>query len=109
MLNENELGKMLSAPGVIALVMAAVRFMLVGKRESPWAVLGFLIGAGYLAYLAGPYMAVNGYTAEEISLVSAAIGFAIPNIFMGLIEFTRKFKDDPIGFIAEIIKRVGKK
>lgn len=109
MLEDEEVRKLLSAPAVIALSMAAIRFMLTGGRESPLRVLGFLVGAAYLAYLLGPYMADNDWSPAEISLASAAIGFVIPNIAMGVIELSKRIKDDPAGFLVDILKRFSKK
>lgn len=108
-MDNNELRNWLSAPAVIALVMASVRFMVTGNKEHPLLVLGHLVGAGYLAYLTGPYMAEHGYTVAEISLASAAIGFVIPNILLGILILAKKFKDDPAGFVADILARFAKK
>lgn len=109
MVNDEEIRKVLAAPGVVALIMASLRFMLTGNKESPWRVIAYLVGAGYLAYLAGPYMEAQGYTAEEIALAAAAIGFVIPNLLMGLIELTKRFKDDPAGLLIDILSRFRRK
>lgn len=108
-MDENEIRKVLSAPAVVALIMASVRFMLTGNKESPIIVLGYLVGAGFLAYLAGPWMQENHYTPGQIGLACAAIGFLGPNLAAGLLALGRKFKDDPAGFIADILARVGRK
>lgn len=108
-MDDNEVRKILSTPGVIALTAAAIRFMLMGGRESPVRIVGYLLAAGGLAYLAGPYLALKGYPAEEIALASAAIGFVIPNILMGILNLVQRFKDDPMGFIVDVLKRFGKK
>ena len=108
-MDNDDIRKVLSAPGVIALVMAAVRFMLTGNKESPWLVLGYLIGAGYIAFLAGPYMELRGYKTEEIALASAAIGFAIPNLLMGVVTLARQFKDDPVGLLIKLLQGLRKK
>lgn len=108
-MDTEEIRKWLSAPGVIALTAAAVRFMITGGRETPLRVIGYLIAAGMLAWLLGPYMAKRDYGAEEIALASCALGFVIPNLLGGLINLGAQFKKDPAGFLIDMLSRFKKK
>lgn len=108
-MDTDELRKWVSAPGVIALTAAAVRFMITGGRESPFRVIGYLIAAGMLAWLLGPYMAKHDYGPEEIALASMAIGFLIPNVLGGLIAMGVAFKKDPAGVLIDILTRFKRK
>lgn len=108
-MDTDEVRKWLSAPGVIALTAAAVRFMITGGRETPIRVIGYLIAAGMLAWLAGPYMAKRGYAAEEIALAAALIGFVIPNVLAGIISLSAQFKKDPAGFLIDVLSRFKRK
>lgn len=108
-MDTEELRKWVSAPGVIALIAAAVRFMITGGRETPLRVIGYLIAAGMLAWLLGPYMAKKGYDAEEIALAACALGFIIPNLLGGLITLGAQFKKDPAGFLIDMLSRFKKK
>lgn len=108
-MDTEEFRKWLSAPGVIALTAAAVRFMVTGKEERPGRVLGYLVAAGGLAWLLGPYLAKHDYGPEEIALASAALGFVIPNILGGLIGLGAQFMKDPASFVIDILSRFKKK
>jgi len=105
----DEVRKWLSAPGAIALVAAAVRFMVTGGQETPLRVVGYLIAAGLLAWLLGPYMAKHDYGPEEIALAAAAVGFVIPNLLGGLLALGAQFKKDPLGKLIEILSLLKKK
>lgn len=107
-MDSEEIRKWLSAPGVIALTAAAVRFMITGGKERPLRVLGYLIAAGGLSWLLGPFMLHRGYAAEEIALAAAAVGFVIPNVLGGLITLSSEFKKDPAGFLINILSRFKK-
>ncbi len=72
-------------------------------------VLGYLIAAGMLAWLLGPYMAKRGFAAEEIALAAAGIGFVIPNVLGGIIALSAQFKKDPAGFLIDVLSRFKKK
>lgn len=72
-------------------------------------VVGYLIAAGMLAWLLGPYMAKHDYGPEEIALAAAGVGFIIPNVLGGIIAVGAKFKDDPIGSLVDILSRFKKK
>lgn len=108
-MDTDEVRKWLSAPGVIALTAAAVRFMITGGRETPMRVVGYLMAAGMLAWLLGPYMAKHDYGAEEIALASMLIGFVIPNVLGGVINLGSQFAKDPAGFLIDALSRFKKK
>lgn len=108
-MDTDEVRKWLSAPGVIALTAAAVRFMITGKEEKPIRVLGYLGAACGLAWLLGPYLAKRDYGPEEIALACAIFGFVIPNLLGGLIALGAQFKNDPAGFMIDILSRFKKK
>lgn len=104
-MDQEELRKWLSAPGVIALTAAAVRFMITGGQETPLRVIGYLIAAGGLAWLLGPYMAKQGFEPEEIALAAAGVGFVIPNLLTGLLAMGAQLKKDPIGTLVDVLSR----
>lgn len=108
-MDTEEFRKWLSAPGVIALTAAAVRFMITGKEERPGRVLGYLVAAGGLAWLLGPYLSKRDYGPEEIALASCILGFVIPNLLGGVMGLGAQFAKDPAGFVIDILSRFKKK